>query len=154
MSHIITSGTLKVGKKSLKSVQKPRIKVFDPFGKVVPALPANPAVYAAFMDVQLSDVEEDYVVGLGLAASTSVNPPQKKTKLSPEMAAPRDPRLRARISGLSTPPELHYKVPAGVEQQQGALSGSIADNVLLGGGDQRHGPFAGGSGEQQHGLVR
>ena len=138
MSHQykITSGTLKVGKNSLKAVQKPRLKVFDPVGKVVPALPANPAVDAASMDVQLSVVEEDDVVGLALAANTSVNPPQKKTKLSPEMAAPRDPRLRARISGLSTPPELHHKVPAGVEQQQGALSGSIADDVLLGGGDQ------------------
>ena len=90
MSHQykITSGTLKVGKNSLKAVQKPRIKVFDPVGKVVPALPANTAVYAAFMDVQLSVVEEDYVVGLGLAVSTSVNPSQKKTKLSPKMAAP------------------------------------------------------------------
>ena len=156
MSHQykITSGTLKVGKNFLKAVQKPRLKVFDPVGKVVPALPANPAVDAASMDVQLSVVEEDDVVGLALAASTSVNPPQKKAKFSPEMAAPRDPRLRARVSGLSTSPELHHKVPAGLEQQQGALSGSIADGVLLGGGDQRHGPFARGSGEQQHGLVR
>ena len=32
--------------------------------------------------------------------------------------------------------------------------GSIADDVQLGGGEQRHGPFAGGSGEQRHGLVR
>ena len=138
MSHQykITSGTLKVGKNSHKAVQKPRIKVFDPVGKVVRALPAYPAVDAASMDVQLSVVEEDDVVGL---ASTSVNPPQKKAKLSPEMAAPRDPRLRARISGLSTPPELHHKVPAGVEQQQGALSESIADDVLLGGEDQRLG---------------
>ena len=104
--------------------------MFDPVGKVVPALPANPAADAASMDVQLSVVEEDDVVGLALAASTSVNPPKKKAKLSLVMAVPRDLRLRARVSGLSTSPELHHKVPAGVEQQQGAI------------GRRRPGPWA------------
>ena len=101
----LSTGVLKAGKDSLKAVQKPRMKLFDPVGKVVPAFPANPVVDAASMNVQLSVGEQDDVV-----ASASVNPPLKKAKLSPEMAT-RDPRLRARVC-LSTSPDLHHKVPS------------------------------------------
>ena len=49
--------------------------------------------------------------------------PKKKPKLSEgEGALPRDPRLRAKVSGLlSVSPELHHKVPAGA--RHGAISG-------------------------------
>ena len=106
----LSASVLKASKVSLKVVQKPKMKVFDPVGKIVPV---NPVVDAASMEVQLSVGDEDVVFP---PASTSALPPQKKAKLSAEVAAPRDPRLRAKVSHLSKSPDLHHKVPSGAEK--------------------------------------
>ena len=122
------------------------------------------------MEVQLSVGDEDVVFP---PASTSALPPQKKAKLSAE-AAPRDPRLRAKVSNLSKSPDLHHKVPSGAEKPFGNERGGGDDFVQRGlesdvqqpgsvckvpaaGADLRHGGCAefsrGSEGELLHGVL-
>ena len=74
----------------------------------------------------------------------------KKAKFSSDSLIPRDPRLRAKSSGiLSTSPELPHKVHAGVELRHGPLGGDLY--IGLAGEELRHGPAV--EGDVQHGLV-
>ena len=122
--NILTAAkaALKVHKVTVNEVSKEVVVVKEPeLALEVPAveLEAAPAVQEASMDVQFSDNVEDG--GKGLQDSQGF--PQKKPKLSEGVGAlPRDPRLRAKVSGLlSVSPELHHKVPAGA--RHGAISG-------------------------------
>ena len=74
----------------------------------------------------------------------------KKAKFSSDSLMPRDPRLRAKSSGiLSTSPQLPHKVPAGVKLRHGPLGGDLY--IGLAGEELRHGPAV--EGDVQHGLV-
>ena len=163
----LSARILKAGKDCLKVVQKPLMKVFDPVGRIVSVLPATTVVEAASMVVQLSAGDEDVV---GLTPTTSALPPQKKAKLSPEVAVPRDPRLRAKGSQLSMSPDLHHKVPSGAEKPIGDDERRVGDDIVhrgfesgvqqvpAAGADLRQGGGPecgdrGSDGEQLHGVL-
>ena len=109
----VTRDILTAAKAALKVYKVTENEVSKEAVVVEPAveLEAAPAVQEASMDVQFSENVEDG--GRGLQDSQGF--PQKKPKLSEGGgASPRDPRLRAKVSGLlSVSPELHHKVPAG-----------------------------------------
>ena len=141
----LSRGTLRAGKASLKTVQKPVIKRFEQLGKVVMeqaravdetvVVQETLQVEAASMDVQFSGVSDKNVEVEERALPATAICPMKKVKLSSGEEVPRDPRLRNKGSVfLSSSPELHHKVPAGVGEQQhvvgGEGSGTVGDEGL------------------------
>ena len=99
-------------------------------------------VEMASMNVQLSAEPDDTFVRV-----------QKKAKLSSEVNVPRDPQLRVKgvPASLSSSPELHHKVSAGVsEQRHGLLREGDLQHGLLSESDQLEKLS---QGQIRHGLI-
>ena len=147
----LSSGILRAAKVSLRAVKLPIIRRHEQVGVVLDEEAVD--MRASSMEVQLSltsQVKEPEKPSPSSAFLVCEENPQKKAKISSDALIPRDPRLRAKSSGiLSTSPELHHKVPAGVELRHGPLGGDLY--IGLAGEELRHGPAV--EGDVHPGLV-